>query len=106
MDRPQFLQRVVEWLRAGYPDGIPRGDYVPLVALLRRQLTDDEVAAVSKRLVTSGAVDLTHPQDVSRVDAGVLITEITDDLPSESDIARVRAHLGTFAIGPDDEDPH
>ena len=28
------IQRIVDWLRAGYPNGIPERDYVPLFALL------------------------------------------------------------------------
>lgn len=43
MARPSFLAKIVGWLRAGYPDGVPEHDYVPLVALLGSQLTDDEV---------------------------------------------------------------
>ena len=28
--------KVLDWLRAGYPDGVPPRDYFPLIALLRR----------------------------------------------------------------------
>lgn len=51
MDRPQFLVKIVNWLREGYPNGISTGDYVPLVALLRRQLSEDEVKSVPRRLI-------------------------------------------------------
>ena len=34
MDNPLFLKKIVDWLRAGYPDGVPQADYIPLVALL------------------------------------------------------------------------
>ena len=51
VDRPQFLKRVVEWLRAGYPNGVPQDDYIPLVALLRRQLSDAEAESVSTDLI-------------------------------------------------------
>ena len=36
------LQSIVDYLRAGYPEGVPEQDYVPLFALLRRKLSDDE----------------------------------------------------------------
>ncbi len=43
--------KVLDWLRAGYPDGVPPRDYFPLIALLRRQqLTDDEVREVAAAL--------------------------------------------------------
>ncbi|MYR08560.1 DUF3349 domain-containing protein [Gordonia sp. SID5947] len=90
MDRPQFLQRIVEWLRAGYPDGVPQGDYIPLVALLRRQLTEDEVQEVSVDLIKQSPPP---PEPISKIDAAVRITKVTHELPHEADIARVRSHL-------------
>jgi hypothetical protein len=42
-----FLAKVVSWLRAGYPDGVPEHDCVRLIALLGSQLTDDEVTLVA-----------------------------------------------------------
>lgn len=90
MDRPQLLYRIIEWLRAGYPDGVPQGDYIPLVALLRRQLSEDEVQEVSSRLIRQSAPP---PEPISQIDAAVAITRITHELPHEDDIARVRRHL-------------
>jgi Protein of unknown function (DUF3349) len=36
-------------LRAGYPEGVPDVDYIPLFALLGSRLTNDEVAPHSRR---------------------------------------------------------
>jgi hypothetical protein len=80
-----FLAKIVAWITAGYPDGVPGSDQVPLFALMRQRLTDDEVKAVAKELIDRGEFD--------HVDIGVLITEKTDDLPSPADIERVRARL-------------
>lgn len=87
MSKPSFLDSVVGWLREGYPQGVPAQDYVPLLALLRRRLTDEEVAAVVKELGAAGQVP------VDSADIGTSITKITDALPSEDDINRVREHL-------------
>ena len=38
-----FLQSVLGWLHAVFPDGISRTDYYPLLALLKRSLSEDEV---------------------------------------------------------------
>ena len=73
------------WLRAGYPEGIPPTDYFPVLALLSRRLSNDEVKAVTRALK--------HRGDFDDVDIGVLITQITDQLPSPQDIERVRARL-------------
>jgi hypothetical protein len=84
---PSFLESVVGWLREGYPQGVPEHDYLPLFALLRRRLTDDEVASVVKQLEADGSI----PADA--IDIGALITKITAELPYEADIDRVREHL-------------
>ena len=49
MALPPFLNRIVDWLRAGYPEGVPEHDYIPLFALLGSQLTNDEVTAHRRR---------------------------------------------------------
>jgi predicted HAD superfamily phosphohydrolase len=80
------LSGVLDWLREGYPAGIPPTDYVPLLALLRRRLSEDEVREVAEEIVR-----LTPPGDAT--DIGVSITKITDALPSEAELARVERHL-------------
>ena len=45
MALPPFLNSVIEWLRAGYPEGVPDVDYVPLFALLGSQLSESDVKA-------------------------------------------------------------
>ena len=81
----KFLARIVAWITAGYPEGVPGPDRVPLMALLRRRLTDDEARTVTQSLLERGEFD--------HVDIGVLITQFTDELPTPDDIERVRARL-------------
>ncbi len=81
----RFLDAVVAWLRAGYPEGVPQTDYIPLLALLSRRLTGDEVKAVARELMRRG--------DFDHVDIGVVITQFTDQLPSPEDVERVRERL-------------
>jgi hypothetical protein len=52
---------------------------------MRQRLTDDEVKAVAKELMDRGEFD--------HVDIGVLITQITDELPAPTDVERVRNRL-------------
>lgn len=82
-----LLARIVGWLRAGYPDGVPEQDYIPLLAVLSRRLSSDEVTAVAASLLQEGRLP------VGNVDIGVLITRITNDLPQEDDVRRVRSRL-------------
>ncbi|MBM7365956.1 DUF3349 domain-containing protein [Gordonia hydrophobica] len=99
MDRSTFLSGVVRWLRAGYPEGVPRGDYLPLFALLRRQLTDEEIGRVATELVESSDRD-----PIDRIDVGVEISKVTQELPRQEDIDRVRTTLEA-AKWPFDDEP-
>jgi hypothetical protein len=81
----RFLTSIVGWLRAGYPEGIPPTDYFPVLALLSRRLSHDEVKAVARGLMQRDGFD--------EIDIGVLITQMTDHLPSPDDIERVRERL-------------
>ncbi|MFG1790143.1 DUF3349 domain-containing protein [Nocardia sp. NPDC049149] len=91
---PPFLTAIIDWLRAGYPDGVPESDYIPLLALLRRRLSDDEVRQIAAELAGSG--DLPDKTDIQ-----VMITKVTNEMPSEADVSRVQARLEAHAW-PDD----
>ena len=80
------LKGVLDWLLEGSPTGVPPKDYIPLIALLRRRLTEDDVRAIADQ------VALRSP-DANSADIGVHITHITDALPSQADLARVEEHL-------------
>lgn len=86
-----MLASVLRFLRAGYPDGVPATDYIPLLALLRRRLSDDEVVAVATELMSTGLVP------VESTDVRVAITKLTDEMPSAEDTERVRQRL--IAVG-------
>jgi hypothetical protein len=86
MALPPFLAKVMDWLRAGYLNGVPEHDYIPLFALLGSQLTDDEVSLVAAELALSSA-----PGSAEEIRKAV--SAITRTAVSDSDIARVRSHL-------------
>jgi Protein of unknown function (DUF3349) len=92
----RFLNSVVSWLRAGYPDGVPPTDTFALLALLANRLSNDEVKLVANALMERG--------DFDKIDIGVLISKLTDELPSDTDIERVRARLA--AKGWPLDEPH
>src|ERR1022692_2978136 len=80
------LSSIVGWLRAGYPEGVPNVDYMPLFALLASQLSDADVAAIAGEL--AAASDVGSAQAIR--DA---IETITHEKPLESDVNRVSARL-------------
>ena len=87
MSLGDLVARMVAFVRAGYPRGVPETDYIPLLALLRRRLSDEEVAAVATRLVHRGELN------IDTADIGAAIIRITDELPSLADLERVQRRL-------------
>lgn len=79
--------KVVKFLRAGYPEEAPPTGYVPLLALLRRRLSDDEVLALAAEVATRGDMR------IDGIDIGAAITRITHELPAAEDIDRIRHRL-------------
>ena len=86
MALPPFLARIVDWLRAGYPEGVPQHDYIPLFALLGSQLTNDEVTLIADELSFSA-----DPESAEAIKKA--IASVTHTTASEADINRVRSHL-------------
>jgi hypothetical protein len=78
---------VVNWLRAGYPEGVPARDFIPLVAILERRLTKREVKAVTKQLKANGLLS-PDTDDIENA-----ITAQIHETPTSADIERVTAHL-------------
>jgi Protein of unknown function (DUF3349) len=89
--------RVVAFLRAGYPQGVPTTDYVPLIALLRRRLSDDEVVAVASELAARGELP------INATDIRVAITKITDEMPSPDEVETVKQRLRSGGWPIDDQ---
>jgi uncharacterized protein DUF3349 len=81
----RFLNSIVAWLHAGYPNGIPPTDYFPVLELLSRRLADDEITVVARELMRRDHFD--------QMDIGVAITHVTDELPYPEDVERVRERL-------------
>ena len=86
MALPPFLNSVIQWLRAGYPEGVPDVDYVPLFALLGSELTDADINAITDELAATG--DPATAQGIRDAIARAL-----DEKPLDVDVARVRARL-------------
>jgi hypothetical protein len=92
MSLPAPIQAIVDFVRKGYPHGVPEHDYLPLFALLRRRLSDDEVAQVAAALAAQSATEQ-NPTAIS--DA---IERLIMETPSETDIERVRVRLGEAGL--------
>ena len=97
-----FMTRAVEWLRAGYPGGVPRGDYVALLGVLRRSMTEDEVRTIAMDLASRSVRAGDDPigtADIEQVISSSLLQQATPE-----DVVRVSARLA--AGGWPLADPH
>ncbi len=81
------VSRIVAFFRAGYPDWAPKTGYIPLLALLPRRVSDDEIASIAARLL------LRQRRPIENADIGVEITRITSEMPSLNDVERVHQRL-------------
>jgi hypothetical protein len=96
-----LAQSVLGWLRAGYPEGIPPQDYIPILEVINRRLTSAEI-----RSIVDGLADQANGSDlpISRSDIEAMIEETVYQRASDSDVARVSARLA--AGGWPLADPH
>jgi hypothetical protein len=88
--RSNFLTRTVDWLRAGYPAGVPRQDYVALLGLLRRKLTETEVHKIAQDLASQSQAT---SDPISTQDIEEMINDSVLQTASAEDVARVSARL-------------
>ncbi len=88
--RPTVPSRILGWLRAGYPQGIPVRDYVALLGVLRRQLTDDDISAIATDLALQADA---HDAAISADDIRAMVREHAFQSASPEDVTRVSAAL-------------
>jgi Protein of unknown function (DUF3349) len=83
MDLRDRVSRIVGFLRAGYPADVSAFGNVPLLALLPRRVSDDEIAVITSKLMP-------RRRAIDNVDIGVEITRITHEMPSSDDAVTTR----------------
>ena len=91
MTEPSFFESALDWLHQGYPEGVPRTDYFPLLALLRRSLTEDEVVQAALSILRDGDTDTPVTTD----EIHEAIHEITEHQPSPDDVHQVASRLAS-----------
>jgi len=90
-DSPNFFQSILGWLHQGYPDGVPPTDYYPLLALLARSLSEDEIVDATRLVLRGSHPDIPVTEaDIRHAIRGVIVAE-----PSAEEINQVAARLAT-----------
>jgi hypothetical protein len=84
---------ILRWLRAGYPEGVPGPDRVPLLALLRATpLTEDQLKEVVRNLTDAGA-GASADGEITRDGIAEFISDVTQHDAGPENVARVAAKL-------------
>ncbi len=92
--QPTFLENVLGWLHKGYPEGVPPTDYYPpLLALLKRSLSEDEVVQAAQSILRAATFD-TPPVSEDQIREAVREV-IAKDPPNPEELNQVAARLAS-----------
>jgi hypothetical protein len=88
-----LISRIINWLRIGYPDGVPGPDRVPLLELLRNTpLTGEQVKEVVRNITATGSEALADGQ-ISTDEIASFISDVTNHDAGPENVQRVAAKL-------------
>jgi hypothetical protein len=84
------FESVLAWLREGYPEGVPPKDYFPLLALLKRSLTEEEVVEAAKSVLRANDSEAVTEDDIRNAVHAVIEKE-----PNPEEIRQVASRLAS-----------
>jgi hypothetical protein len=88
-----LLSSILNWLRAGYPEGVPGPDRVPLLALLRATpLTEDQIKEVVRNITAGGAAALADGE-IGEDEIAAFIKDVSHHDAGPENVQRVAAKL-------------
>ncbi|MGV0852336.1 DUF3349 domain-containing protein [Mycolicibacterium phlei] len=87
---PEMLDNILAWLRSGYPEGVPPKDYFPLLALLKRSLTEDEVVRAAQTVLKGTTADTVTEDEIRAA-----IHKVTAQEPNPEELHQVASRLAS-----------
>jgi hypothetical protein len=84
------LDNVLGWLHEGYPEGVPQKDYFPLLALLKRSLTEEEVVKAAQSVLKASDSDSVTEDEIRDAVHAVIEKE-----PNPEEIHQVASRLAS-----------
>ena len=90
-EQQTFLENVLNWLHQGYPEGVPPKDYFPLLALLKRSLTEEQVVQAAQTLLRGSDGDT----PVTREQIQDAIRSVTAKEPNPEEMNQVASRLAS-----------
>jgi len=93
MTATSLLHSILDWLRAGYPQGVPGPDRVPLLALLRATpLTQDQIKEVVRHITADGSTALAD-RTIGEDEIAAFIKDVSHHDAGPENVQRVAAKL-------------
>lgn len=89
-ENQSVLDNVLGWLHEGYPEGVPSKDYFPLLALLKRSLTEDEVVKAAQSVLKS-----TDSETVTEDELRQAVQDVIAKEPNPEEIHQVASRLAS-----------
>lgn len=89
-DNRTIFDNVLAWLNAGYPEGVPPKDYFPLLALLKRSLTDEEVVKAAQSVLRASDSD-----QVTEDEIRAAVHDVIEKAPNPEEIHQVASRLAS-----------
>ncbi len=93
MTTTSLLSSILDWLRAGYPEGVPGPDRVPLLALLRATpLTEDQIKEVVRNITADGSTALADGE-IGEDEIAAFIKDVSHHDAGPENVQRIAAKL-------------
>lgn len=96
-----LITKALNWLRRGYPQGVPSQDTFAVMYVLKQQLGDADIDAVVAELLSHTGSDApVNKECITDHDICAFIEHTTSQTPEEADIERVKTRLaeGGFPV--------
>ncbi len=90
-ERQSFFDSVLNWLHEGYPEGVPPKDYFPLLALLKRSLSEEEVVKAAQTVLKQADSDT--PVTDEQIERA--IRDVTEKEPNPEELNQVASRLAS-----------
>lgn len=88
-----IIAKILGWLKAGYPEGIPAQDIPSVLLVLRRNLTDADLESIADDLVAQSISAGSEP--ITADDIRTAVREHLYQNSTDEDVRRVSAVLAS-----------
>lgn len=100
LEHKHWLLRFIEWLRVGYPAGVPDGDAGAIMYVLKQDLREEDIDRIAATIVAKQDAHRDQGKPITEQEIHRYIETTMSQTPTEDDLARVRAklHDGGFDV--------